>query len=223
MRTADMIKSKFWRAKDVEGQPPLVLTISDVSEELMGRGAHQEVKCYLWFRDHAKGLGLNRTRVAVLEAAYGPDSALWVGKRVRISYDPAIEFAGKLVGGVRVETQTGVRYTPPISGAAWGAPPTAPPGAPPPPVWDEKRQAWITAAPPAAAAPARPPPPVWNPATQQWDTVDTHTGEMLPPPPVHRPPPTISERVAAGSDRDQGWGNQPPAAGAPEFDDDIPF
>lgn len=222
MRTADMIKSKYWRGKDLEGQPPVVLTISDVSEELMGRGGHQDVKCFMWFREHNKGLQLNKTRVAVLEAAYGPDSVLWVGRRVRLSYDPSVEFGGKLVGGVRVETQAGVVYKPSplVSGAVWGDAPKAPPGAPPPPVWDEKRQMWITPAPPVAAAPSRPPPPVWNEATKQWETVDTRTGEIAAP--AHRPPPTISERVAAGSDRDQGWGDVAPAA-TEDFNDDIPF
>ena len=57
-----MIKSKFWRARDLEGQRPVTLTISDVTEELLGRGARQDVKCFLWFRDHQKGLQLNKTR-----------------------------------------------------------------------------------------------------------------------------------------------------------------
>jgi hypothetical protein len=74
MRTADMNKSKYWRARDLEGQRPVTLTIADVSEELLGRGGHQETKCFLWFHESPKGLQLNKTRVNILEAAYGPDS-----------------------------------------------------------------------------------------------------------------------------------------------------
>lgn len=190
-----MIKSKFWRAGDLQGQAPVVLTISDVTEELLGRGARQDVKCFLWFQEHLKGLQLNKTRVRILEAAYGPDSELWVGKRVRLSFDPSVEFGGRAVGGVRLQTPPGVVYTPSTqSHAGWGDAPAPVPGRPPPPVWDEKRQAWITPQPPAAT-------------------------------PVQRPP-TISERVNAGHPpaNQSGWDAiAPPPAGAPEFDDDIPF
>lgn len=226
MRTSQMIKSKFWRARDVEGQAPVVLSISDVTEELLGRGARQDVKCFLWFNESPKGLQLNKTRVAALEAAYGPDSDLWVGKRVRISFDPTIEFGGRAVGGVRLQTPPGMVYKPSELHAGWGESPGAVPGRPPAPVWDDKRQMWITPTPPVAspAAAKRPPPPVFNEATQQWETVDIATGEMSPP--KHVPPPTISERVNAGNPptTDGGWGAlPPPAAAQPDFDDDIPF
>lgn len=218
-----MIKSKYWRGKDLEGVAPVVLTIADVTEELMGRGGHQDVKCFLWFRENNKGLQLNKTRVAVIEAAYGPDSVLWVGKRVRLSYDPSVEFGGKLVGGVRVETQTGVVYRGAPAAAAWGDQPAVP-GRPPAPVWDDKRRTWIT--PQAAPAQAsRPAPPVFNDATGQWEFVDPATGEIAPPaPPRHQPPPTISQRVNAGAapPSDEGWGGVAPAH-AEDFNDDIPF
>lgn len=212
MRTSDMIKSKFWRARDVEGQAPVTLTIADVTEELMGRGARQDVKCFLWFKEHAKGLQLNKTRVNTLEAAFGPDSELWVGKRVRLSFDPTVEFGGRAVGGIRLQTPPGVVWNGAAAGA-WGAPESVP-GRPPMPVWDEKRQIWITPQPPPpiaapGASASRPPPPVWNEATQSWDTVDPRTGEI-----AGARPPTISERVNQG---------HPPAGADPEFNDDIPF
>lgn len=220
-----MIKSKFWRARDLEGQRPVILTIADVTEELMGRGRQQDVKCFLWFKEHLKGLQLNKSRVLILEMAYGPDSELWVNHRVKLSYDPTVMFGDKPVGGVRLETPAGIVYQGPASLPGWGDAPAAVPGRPPAPVWDDKRQMWITPTPPAAspAAAKRPPAPVWNDATQQWETVDTATGEMTPP--KHVPPPTISERVNAGQQpaTDVGWGALPSTQGAPEFDDDIPF
>ncbi len=63
MRTSDMIKSKFWRAVDLKGQAPVRLTIADVTEELIGRGGRQDVKCFVWFTEHLKGLRLNSTIV----------------------------------------------------------------------------------------------------------------------------------------------------------------
>jgi hypothetical protein len=240
MRTADMVKSKYWRGRDLEGQRPMILTIAHVTEEIMGRGAHgQDVKCFLWFQEHLKGLQLNKSRVLILEMAYGPDSELWIGKRVKLSYDPTVMFGDKPVGGVRLETPAGVVYRANGAAGAWGDAPL-PPGAPPPPVWDANRQQWILPTPPPAAAPPpnRPPPPVWNAATQKWEFVDAQTGEIngaagsvassIAQPAQHQRPPTISERVNAGhpAPSDDGWGGQPPPTGqqhAPEFDDDIPF
>lgn len=226
-----MIKSKFWRAGDVQGQAPVVLTISQVTEELMGRGGRQEVKCFLWFNEHLKGLQLNKTRVRLLEAAYGPDSELWVGRKVRLSFDPTVEFGGRPVGGVRIQTEPGVVYSA-AAGAhpGWGDAPAAAPGRPPAPVWDEQRQTWITPTPPAAAqaaAPKRPPPPVWNETTQSWETVNPSTGEIAAQaPPAHQRPATISERVNSGHPPadGSGWGVLPPPAAATEdWNDDIPF
>lgn len=208
MRTADMIKSKFWRARDVEGQAPIVLTIADVTEELLGRGGHQDVKCFLWFKESHKGLQLNKTRVNILEAAYGPDSEAWLGRRVRLSFDPAVEFGGRPVGGIRVQTPPGVVYSPGAALPGWGDAPATVGGRPPAPIWDERRQVWVTPQPPPASAapatPARPPPPIWNEATQSWEVVNPATGEIAAP---QGPPPTISQRVNQDED----------------FNDDIPF
>jgi hypothetical protein len=221
MRTSDMIKSKYWRARDVEGKPPIVLTIADVSEELMARGGgHKETKCFLWFTENLKGLQLNKSRVTVLEAAYGPDSAYWVGRKVRLSFDPTVEFGGRPVGGVKIETERGVIYRPTATETGWGEPSgraAAPPGAPPPPVWDEKRQTWVNQAPIAAPRPSQPPPPVWNEATGKWDVVNPSTGEIHHPMDVKDPmmggAPTISQRVNA----------EHPAGAHADFNDDIPF
>jgi hypothetical protein len=182
MRTADMVKSKYFRAVDVQGQRPLILTIADVTEELMGRGGgRQDVKCFLWFTETLKGLQLNKSRVAILEAAYGPDSVLWTGKRVRLSFDPTVIFGGRAVGGIKLETPAGVVYTPSNEAhAGWGDAPVNAPGRPPAPVWDEQRGQWIVREPPAAPA-NRPPPPVWNEAAGRWEFVNPTTGEIAAP------------------------------------------
>jgi hypothetical protein len=217
MRTADMIKSKFIRGKDLEGRPPMTLTIADVSEELVGRGGRQESKCILWFHEDHRGLSINKARVGILEAAYGPDSDLWSGKKVRLFFDPNIEFGGRAVGGVGIKTPAGVVYRGDPNAGAWGAPAqtAAPAGAPPPPVWDGTQ--WVT-----QPAPARPPAPVWD--GTKWVVVDPSTGEIAPP--KHVPPPTISQRVNANHPpaADPGWDNAPPGAGGEaDFNDDIPF
>lgn len=244
MRTSEMIKSKYFRANDVQGVAPFVLTIAHVTEELMGRpGTRQDTKCFLWFQEHVKGLQLNKTRVRTLEAAYGPDSELWTGKRVRLSFDPTVEFGGRAVGGVRLQTPPGAVYDASQTAAgAWGAAPGPTPaanvpGRPPPPVWDDQRQMWIVPEAPSQAK--RPPPPVYNEKTGEWEMVNPQTGEIAhtsgaraapPAPNGHQRPPTISERVNAGHPPmkvgGDEWGNSenpaPPGA-AEDFNDDIPF
>lgn len=217
MRTSDMIKSKYWRATDLQGQRPVTLTIAHVTEELMGRGAHQDVKCFLWFTDHLKGLQLNKIRVKVLEYAYGPDSEAWTGRKVRLSYDPTVEFGARAVGGVKIETPPGLVYVGQAAMPGWESAPTgpaAPPGSPPPPVWDAARGVWVTQQPIAAPRPSQPPPPVWNAATQTWDVVNPGTGEIVGAPrPAAKPNPqdatwggtaTLGERLSTPAD--DGWG-----------------
>lgn len=229
MHTSDMVKSKFWRAIDLKGKPPVRLTIADVSEEFFNRGGRQETKCFLWFQENLKGLPLNKSRVAVLEMAFGPDSVMWTGKRVRLTFDPTVIFAGQAVGGVKLETPPGVVYDEAAAGsAAWGdAPSGNAPGRPPQPVWDEQRQTWITPQPkPAQPAPSnRPPPPVWNEGTKSWEFVDASTGEINGAAPQRQgPPPTISQRVAAAHPpNDDRWGPSDSVGAAPveDFNDDI--
>jgi hypothetical protein len=231
MRTSDVIKSKYIRGKDLEGKPPLTLTISDVSEELVGGAGRRESKCILWFHEDPRGISLNKARVLILEAAFGPETDLWSGKRVKLYFDPNVEFGGRRVGGVGLRTPPGVVFQGDPNAAAWGAgPAAAPPNAPPPPVWDGTK--WVVQQPVAALAPKTPPPPVWNATTGQWDIVNPSTGEIASAaPPAHQRPATISERVNAGhppssAAPDDGWGGVAPpkaAAGAEDWNDDIPF
>lgn len=197
MRTSELIKSKYWRAIDLENQAPIVLTIADVTEEAVGgRGQRAESKFFLWFMESLKGLQLNKTRVKILEAAYGLDTEAWINRRVQLYFDPTVEFGGRRCGGIGIRTSSAGAPRPaaPPGGAAWGAP-AAPPGAPPAPVWNAATNTWDVQQP----APRRPPPPVWNKATNRWDVVDPGTGEVAPAaaPARHVPPPTISQRTNA--------------------------
>lgn len=220
MRTSDMIKSTYIRARDVKEAGAMILTIVDCTLESIGT----DEKYVLWFNEHPKGLNLNNTKIRILEASFGEDSDYWRGRRVKLTYDPTVLMAGKVVGGIKLQCST----------AAAGAPPAGRPAAAPQAILNPVTGQWELP-PQAPARPAAPAPPqaVLNPATGLWE---------LPPQAPPARPRTISERVEADFpvDRSTGeilsapagefsdYGNLPPPRAAPagaesEFDDDIPF
>ncbi len=201
MRTSDMIKSNYISKAEVKAAGQMILTIVDCSLEKVGA----DEKWVLWFNEHPKGLGLNNTKIRILEASYGEESSLWNGRRIRLTYDPTVTMAGQVTGGIKlsVSTQAGPQRTNGVHGHALAAPA----GAPPPPIWDGSK--WVVQAPPQPAGAA----------------FDAATGEVFaePQPARHQRPQTISERVNAEHPPAAGYMDMPPPASPSEFDDDIPF
>lgn len=100
MLVSNMIQSKFLKRDDFT--VPRAFTIKGVSLEKVGG---EDQRWVVWFHEEPKGLVLNVTKIRQLEAAYGKDSDDWTGKRVRLSDDPTVMYAGKAVGGIKLETQ----------------------------------------------------------------------------------------------------------------------
>jgi hypothetical protein len=111
MKTSEMIKSNYIRSEDLKGQPPIVLTIADVSPEDIGG----DEKYVMWFHESQKGLVLNVTKIRQLEAAYGTETEFWSGHRIKIKHDPAIMFAGQARGGLVIVCSTAGRQAPPAA------------------------------------------------------------------------------------------------------------
>jgi len=98
-KVSDMIVSKFLRKEDFDEDR--VMTIRGVKlEDMPGDDGQQ--KWVLYFREEAKGMALNVTSIRVLEKAFGDDSDLWIGKKVKVYVDPNVSFGGKVVGGLRL-------------------------------------------------------------------------------------------------------------------------
>jgi hypothetical protein len=102
MKTSDMIQSPFLKKEDFA--TPTILTIKRVSLEQVVKG---EEKWVLFFNEKTKGLVLNKTKIKLLEGGYGDDTDLWIGKKVRLSFDPTVAFGGETVGGVKLEVSKG--------------------------------------------------------------------------------------------------------------------
>ena len=80
MKTSQMIQSKYLKKDDFP--QPEVLTIKDCTLEEVGKG---DTRWVLWFKEKAKGVVLNVTKIKQLETAYGDDSDNWNGKKVKLS------------------------------------------------------------------------------------------------------------------------------------------
>lgn len=96
MKTSQMIQSKFLKKDDFPS--PEVLTIKDCSLEEVGKGDSRWV---LFFKEKTKGVVLNVTKIKQLETAYGDDSDVWNGKKVKLSHDPTVMMGTQQVGGIK--------------------------------------------------------------------------------------------------------------------------
>ena len=97
-KTSDMIQSKFLKKEDFT--TPAVVTVKDCTLEDMGSGDSRWV---LWLNERDKGLVLNVTKIRLMEAAFGQDTDDWRGQKVKLSLDPTVMYAGKVVGGIKLQ------------------------------------------------------------------------------------------------------------------------
>lgn len=100
MKVKDMIESKYLRKEDFDEDQ--ICTIKGLKLEDLGKDDKKEERWILYFREHSKGIVLNVTSIRVLEAAYGDESDLWIGKKVTVYVDPNVSFQGRVVGGLRL-------------------------------------------------------------------------------------------------------------------------
>ena len=109
MKTSEMIQSRFLKKEECD--PPIVCTIKGCSLEEVGGGDERWV---LTFSEPGiKALVLNVTKIRALESSYGNDTDYWMGNRVKLSLDPDVMYAGKRVGGIKLQTAAKKSSTPP--------------------------------------------------------------------------------------------------------------
>lgn len=109
-KITEMLPSKYLKKEDCT--PPILVTITGVSQENVGQGDDMEEKWILSFKE-TKGMVLNSTNLRLLEMITGSDdSDDWTGKQVVAYSDPNISFGGKLVGGIRLRApKTAPKHT----------------------------------------------------------------------------------------------------------------
>jgi hypothetical protein len=105
MKVDDFGSSSYLKKDDVT--PAVRLTITKAEPKNMAKsGQAPELKCVLSFKETDKKLVCNKTNFQLIAMTTSePDSDNWVGKSIALWFNPAIEFGGDIVGGIRVLTE----------------------------------------------------------------------------------------------------------------------
>lgn len=101
MKRSQAFKSKYLRGSELDGE--LELIIRDV--RMVQIDPNDDAPKVVVFFNDGSPLILNSGNWNIIEDMYGDDSDEWIGKKIRVWFNPDVEFQGKRVGGIRVRTQ----------------------------------------------------------------------------------------------------------------------
>ncbi len=96
MDVSGFLSGRFLTHLDLPS-PTQKWTIKEVKEELVG----DDLKAVVYFREHSKGLGLNKTNLRAIAERLGVDTTSWVGSTLDV-YKDRTEFQGRPVDCIRV-------------------------------------------------------------------------------------------------------------------------
>ena len=101
-KVGEMIESKYLKQSDVDEDR--VVTVEKVGKaNVAPKGEEPEYKWLIRFTEFPKPMVLNSTNIKRLaKACASEDTDGWIGKQVVLYVDPDVEFAGNVVGGLRV-------------------------------------------------------------------------------------------------------------------------
>lgn len=104
MKTSDMFQSKFLKASDLAGREAALVMATLVMEQGTDDQGKPEAYPVLYFAPPAtKGLRLNKTNTHSIEAVWGDETDLWVGKGITIFPDTTSNRQGQIVPCIRVK------------------------------------------------------------------------------------------------------------------------
>lgn len=100
-KVGEMIESKYLKQTDIQDE--LLVTVAKVGKANVARDNDEpEYKWLIRFTELPKPMVLNSTNIKRLAKACGDDTDEWIGKQVILYVDPDVEFAGNVVGGLRI-------------------------------------------------------------------------------------------------------------------------
>jgi hypothetical protein len=102
MKITQMMGGKYLKKDDCI--PDLLLTIRGFEEENVAPDDKpKELKWVMYFEETDKGLVMNSTNLQLAAIALNSqDTDDWVGQKIVAFNDPAVQYAGKITGGVRL-------------------------------------------------------------------------------------------------------------------------
>ena len=105
-KIGEMIESKYLKQSDVHEDS--VVTVEKVGKaNVAPKGEEAEFKWLIRFTEFSKPMVLNSTNIKRLaKACNSDDTDEWVGKQVVLFVDPDVEFAGNVVGGLRIRSHS---------------------------------------------------------------------------------------------------------------------
>ena len=108
MEWSDIINSKFLTKNHV-GEDGKNLTIQRIlREDIAGKTqGDKEIKPVLYFKEEVPPMILNKTNVKRLQHFFpdAPSPSELKGEVINAYFDPTIDFAGKITGGLRLRTK----------------------------------------------------------------------------------------------------------------------
>lgn len=101
-RVGEMIESKYLKQTDVDGD--MLVTVVKVGRANVAKENEEpEYKWLIKFQEFQKPMVLNATNIKRLARACGSDDTDdWATKQVVLYVDHDVEFAGNVVGGLRI-------------------------------------------------------------------------------------------------------------------------
>ena len=102
-KVGEMIESKYLKQTDVDEEA--VVTIVKVGRHNIAKeGDEPELKWLIRFQEFSKPMVLNATNIKRLaRACNSEDTDEWTGKQAMLYVDHDVEFAGAVVGGLRIK------------------------------------------------------------------------------------------------------------------------
>lgn len=115
-KVSEMIESKYLKQSDVDEE--VTVTIVKVGKQNIAKeGDEPELKWMIRFQELPKPMVLNSTNIKRLaRACNSEDTDDWAGKKVVLYVDHDVEFAGNVVGGLRVRAVAKATGTKTVAG-----------------------------------------------------------------------------------------------------------
>jgi len=99
-----LFPSRFLKAADLNEGEEIILTITGISQEVMGQGQDQKAAALITFAELEKALVLNKTNANTICNLYGRDTDGWIGKKVT-AYVTDVQYMKDMVPAIRFRTK----------------------------------------------------------------------------------------------------------------------